>query len=72
MRTYRVDFAKIGDVVPDFYAQRGVAIGAARRHRVFDRVAKDPGTVHFRANPRFTPIHRYRPVDQRLCSRELP
>jgi nucleoside-diphosphate-sugar epimerase len=55
-RSYRVEFAKIHQVFPDFAPQWDVAAGAAQLHRVFEAVGLDTQTFYGRGHNRLPQI----------------
>jgi nucleoside-diphosphate-sugar epimerase len=55
-RSYRVAFAKIREVFPDYETTWDVADGAAQLHRIFDHIAMDPETFYGRGHTRLKQI----------------
>ena len=73
-RSYRVAFAKIREVFPDFRAAWDVAAGAAQLHRVFQSIAMDPETFQGRGHIRLRQIEyllKTGQVDERLFWKEM-
>jgi nucleoside-diphosphate-sugar epimerase len=72
-RSYRVSFAKIHRVFPDFRTEWDVAAGAAQLHRVFESVALDSSTFNGRGHTRLKQIEYLLgtgQVDERLFWRD--
>ena len=55
-RSYRVGFAKIREVFPEFRARWTVEAGATQLHRVFADIAMEPETFHGRGHTRLKQI----------------
>jgi nucleoside-diphosphate-sugar epimerase len=73
-RSYRVDFTKIRELLPQFVPEWDIAAGAAQLHRVFETIELDPETFYGRGHTRLKQIEyllKTAQVDEQLFWRHL-